>query len=104
MEFVWFLFGGLTVFVAMIAWQYKQSNDVELTWFQWAAAIGWALWAVMTVAFVISAIAEGEPRAAGVGALIFGGVAALSFIGVRFLFKLGGSAAVAEANTESISQ
>ncbi len=44
---------------------------------QWATYLAWLLWTFFGIAFVWTSIAEGKPRAARVGTLIFGGSAVI---------------------------
>jgi hypothetical protein len=52
-------------------------SDAAFTAGQWAVYLAWLLWTLFGVAFVWTSLAERERRAAGVGALIFGGVAVI---------------------------
>lgn len=60
--------------------------EMSMTIGQWVIYLVWVLWTLFGLAFVWSSIEEGEPRAAKVGAIIFGGAALVMAIVLVWLW------------------
>lgn len=88
MGVLWFLIG--LVIGGLIFWlvTFVKERSIKLSGLQWLGVVAWGLWIIFCIAFIVTSIGEGEPRAAGIGALIFGGIAALSSIWVRKVFSI----------------
>lgn len=80
MSAVWFISGLL---VGALAYWFVTFAHRRLTAAQWVVWAVWAAWVIFTIAFVVTSLGEGSPRAAGVGALIFGGIAAVVTVPLR---------------------
>ncbi len=52
-----------------------EGRGISFSFGQWAIYLAWLLWALFSVAYVWTSLGEDEPRAAGVGGVIFGGLA-----------------------------
>ncbi len=60
---------GLALLIGM-----AQSGKVNFKWFHWAIMAVWYLGLLFVIGFVATSFDEGEPQAAGMATLIFGGV------------------------------
>jgi len=68
---VWLLFGVLS---AIGVFFLIKTDRIKLKVWHWVCFAIWYLGLVFTVAFISSSFLEGEPRAAAMAALIFGGI------------------------------
>lgn len=74
MTLVYVLLGMGVLFVAgrLAAW--AEAKEGRLGWYHWVGFGVVALWTVFVVAWIGTSVAEGYPKAAGMGALIWGGL------------------------------
>lgn len=86
MGLMWFCLGfitGLTVFVAS-----ELHKRFDLDWRAWGGLVLGEAMVLFCIAWSVAAVAEGEPRAASMGLLVFGapGVAVLA-LSIRLLVQ-----------------
>ena len=69
------------------AWEYKNNKGMEISKTLYVLGGLWLAWVMFTVMLITINIGEGETRAAGLGALIFGGVTLLGFLAIRWFYN-----------------
>lgn len=77
MSVMWSLLSAVFVLALWGMSAFLRVNDTPFTAGQWMVYLAWLLWTLFSVAFVWTSLAEGERRAAGVGAVIFGSPAVI---------------------------
>ncbi len=83
MEIMWFFLGCLTIAFALAVYNWKNKKEISLSWLAWSGIIISAGILFFALAWSISSLAEGEPQAAGMGMLIFGGLSIIIFLFTR---------------------
>ena len=78
MTVMWSALSALFVFALWGMQSILRQREITFTAGQWMGYLVWLLWTLFGIAFVRTSVAEGEPRAARVGALIFGGIAVIT--------------------------
>ena len=73
MQLVMWFVGLLTGLGAYKVYDLIKENKLHCKWYHWIIGIFWYLMGVFVIGFVGTSFAEGEPRAAGMAILIFGG-------------------------------
>ncbi len=87
MSFLMWLVGLLTGAAAVKLYNLKQEGRLRCDWYHYLIGIGWYLGGLFVVGFVGVSFAEGEPQAAGMALLIFGGLyLVVSILLYRFLY------------------
>lgn len=86
MAWLIFLLGVMTGFTAKYLWEIKTSQKIKFTWWQYLSMAVWVLWVGFGLIFVVVSAGEYEPKAASLGALIFGGVAILALVAFRIMY------------------
>ncbi|MFA6809398.1 MAG: hypothetical protein WCR27_10455 [Eubacteriales bacterium] len=86
MSLLLFIAGICVGFLAKYLWDTKQDKNLQFKWWQYLLMICWTLWVGFGIIFVVLSLAEYESRAAGLAALIFGGVAIIGFVVLRALY------------------
>ena len=79
MSLILFCFGAVVVFIIWGITAWIKRNQIKLAWPSWLGIILTTMLALFAVAWFISCILERETQAAGLGLLIFGGLAFISF-------------------------
>ncbi|WP_258359878.1 hypothetical protein [Moorella sulfitireducens (nom. illeg.)] len=74
MWFIFWLVGLLTGIAAVNVYKYIRAGCVQFKWFHWLLGIIWYLSGMFVIGFVTTSFAEGQPQAAGMATLIFGGI------------------------------
>jgi hypothetical protein len=77
MTVMWSVLSALFVLALWGMHSFLGYRGVAFTAGQWIVYLIWLLWTLFGVALVWTFMDEGEPRAAGMGALIFGGPSAI---------------------------
>jgi hypothetical protein len=77
MTVMWSVLSALLVLAFWGMQSILSGRGITFTAGQWVGYLAWLLWTLFDIAFVWTSIAEGEPRAARVGALIFGGTSVI---------------------------
>lgn len=87
MQLVMWLVGLLTGIAALKIYSLLTANKLQCKWYHWVIGVLWYLIGIFVVGFVGTSFAEGEPQAAGMAILIFGGVfLVISVLLYRFVF------------------
>jgi hypothetical protein len=79
----------LSVLLVLALWGMQSLlsyRNITFTAWQWVGYLIWLAWTLLGVALVWTFIDEGEPRAASVGTLIFGGVSAIAAVALAMLW------------------
>ena len=71
---VWYILGILTGVSGMLLVNAIKNGKIKLKVWQYICIGAWYLLMLLTAGFVNTSIGEGEPRAAGMALLIFGGI------------------------------
>ena len=79
MSLIFFCLGAVVVFIIWGITGWIKRNQIKFAWPSWLGLLLTAFLALFTVAWFISCILERETQAAGLGLLIFGGLAFISF-------------------------
>lgn len=87
MRAMWGIICGLFVLAAWTGQAALAGAGIVLTAWHWAGLILWLIWSFFGVAVVWTFIAEREPRAAGVSAILFGVVSAAAAGILALIFK-----------------
>lgn len=86
MAFLMWLAGILTGIGGLKLYQGHKAGKVNFKAYQWLVLAVWYLLGLFVVGFIGTSLAEGEPQAAGMATLIFGGVfLVLSILAYRFV-------------------
>lgn len=75
MEIFWFVLGGLMVLFIWVLKSYISKNKLKISWLSWVGIVVGLFLSLFSIAWLVTSIREGESRAAGLGLLIFGGLA-----------------------------
>ena len=75
MEIFWFVLGGLMVLFIWGLQSYISKNKLKISWLSWLGIVVGLFLSLFSIAWLVTSIREGESRAAGMGLLIFGGLA-----------------------------
>lgn len=79
MSLITFCLGAMAVFILWGVSSWIKKNHIRLSWLSWMGVILTAFLAFFAVAWFLSCIIERETQAAGMGLLIFGGLAFIVF-------------------------
>jgi len=79
MSLIFFCLGAVVVLIIWGISSWTKRNQIKLAWPSWLGLLLTAFLALLAVAWFISCILERETQAAGLGLLIFGGLAFISF-------------------------
>jgi tryptophan-rich sensory protein len=71
----WFVLGVLAGLLGRYLWDFKKAKGLRFKPLEWAGVLAWLAWVASGFIFVVISLGEHEPRAAGLGCLIFGVVA-----------------------------
>lgn len=83
-----FIIGFLSGIGAYKMFELFKLKKLDWKWFHWAIAGAWYLMVLFVVLFVATSFQEGEPQAAGMATLIFGGtVLVISVLLYRLVFS-----------------
>ena len=74
MTVMWSVLSALFVLALWGMQSILSYRGIAFTAGQWVGYLAWLLWTLFGIAFVWTSIAEGKPRAARLGTLIFGGI------------------------------
>lgn len=83
MTLIYSLLGAGALCVAAWLRNWAKDRGGALGWYHWVGVAVIALWTLFVVAWIGTSIGEGYGRAAGIGALIWGGLDVVLFILVR---------------------
>lgn len=72
MALIWIFLGALMVGLAWGVYTWIKNRDLHANWLSWIGIVFSFLLLFFTLAWFLSSLVEGEPRAAGMGLLIFG--------------------------------
>ena len=75
MNILWFGLGGLIVLSIWGLKSYLSKNKLKISWLSWLGTIIGLFLSFFSIAWLVTSIIEGESQAAGLGFLIFGGLA-----------------------------
>lgn len=82
----WFI-GILTGILGIKLYEQLKAKTLTWKWYHWVITGVWYLMLIFIAGFIATSFAEGEPRAAGMATLIFGGtVLVISVLLYRFLY------------------
>jgi hypothetical protein len=86
MALTWYILGILAVGAGYFLWEYSRKQ--QLRWFLWVGLALGMLTILFSLAWAVSAVLEGVPRAASMGLLMFGlgGIVILTVTG-RFIAR-----------------
>jgi hypothetical protein len=86
MALTWYMVGILAVGAGYFLWEYARKH--RLRWFLWAGLALGMFSLLFSLAWAVSAVLEGVPRAASMGLLMFGlgGIVILT-VTVRFIAR-----------------
>ena len=79
MNLIIFFLGAVLVFIIWGITGWIKRNQIKLAWPSWMGVLLTTFLALFTVAWFASCILEREIQAAGMGLLIFGGLAFIAF-------------------------
>jgi len=74
MTFLIWLVGVLSGIGGLKLYEGHKAGKLNFKAYQWLVLAGWYLLGVFVIGFIGTSMAEGEPQAAGMATLIFGGV------------------------------
>ena len=75
MNILWFVLGG---FIVLSIWglkSYISKNNLKISFLSWLGLLIGLFLGFFSIAWLVTSLIEGESRAAGLGLLIFGGLA-----------------------------
>ena len=94
-----FIIGFLTGIGALKVFELFKLKKLDWKWFHWAIAVAWYFMVLFVALFVAISFQEGQPQAAGMATLIFGGTAlVISVLLYRFVYAKKTNKIVAEQN------
>lgn len=89
---IW-LFGLLTGIAVAVAMKYIKDSNMQYKWYHWVIGVVLYLGLALIIGFVATSIGEGEPQAAKMGLLIFGGTyLVITILLYRFVYAGRGKA------------
>lgn len=85
----WFIEGILASLAAIGLKLWMEDRGTPMPLWKWGLAAGWLLGLGVTIAFVGTSLGENEPRAAGLGGLIFGTILIIAGVVIWRLLRIG---------------
>lgn len=103
MVLVYFLLGLIVFFVAQRLDAWSKARGGHLACYHWLGFAVVALWTLFVAAWIGTSLAEGYPKPAGIGGLIWGGLDLVLIILLRFwlVSAVGRKSAAASAGTSA---
>ena len=96
---VWYILGILTGVCGMFLFNALKNGKVNFKAWHYAVIAAWYLLMLLTAGFINTSVGEGEPRAAGMALLIFGGILlVLAVVLYRFVIYK----AIAKKDTQKV--
>ncbi len=92
----WFIEGILATLAVIGLKLWTEDRGIPMPFWKWAAVACWLLGFGVTVALVGTSLGENEPRAAGLGGLIFGTIVIVAAAAVWRLLRIGARSGAAE--------
>lgn len=87
MWFIFWLVGLLTGMAAVKVYEFIRAGYIQFKWLHWFSGIIWYFAGIFVIGFVTTSFAEGQPQAAGMATLIFGGIfLVVSVLLYRFVY------------------
>ena len=86
MSVMWSLLSTLFVLALWGMQSVLSRRGITFTVGQWGGYLAWLLWTLLGIALVWTFIVESEPRAARLGAVIFGGVSVIAGLVLALLW------------------
>jgi type VI protein secretion system component VasK len=102
MQLVMWLVGLITGIIVFKIFQMLKNGIISFSWYHWIISLLWYLTGVFVIGFVGTSFAEGEPQAAGMATLIFGGLyLVITILLYRFVFTTKSRKKANEKNISS---
>jgi hypothetical protein len=103
MSLLMWLVGVLTGIGGLLLYQKIKAGKLIFKAYQWVVLAIWYLAGIFVIGFIGTSLAEGEPQAAGMATLIFGGLfLVLSILVYRFVFFKSSPAAVKSSQGKAL--
>jgi len=83
MVLVYFVLGAVAFWAALWAQNWAKARGGTLAWYHWLGVAVVALWTLFLAAWVGTSLAEGYPKAALVGLLVWGLIDVILFVLLR---------------------